>query len=152
MVINPRRHSILNGFCLSSKSAPRRIRFLRVAFSVHVFCKKGLKMNEMHARKKIFFWLSGASFKQIQKKKWKKMSVAWLSCHLLQNFDQTSLQVLANRRGNFCTMAFTRIAEQPGQSLTRLQAPVVRRVDSAIHWITLLVFLVFIRWIALFTF
>ena len=63
------------------------------------------------------------------------MSVAWLSCHLLQNFDQTSLQVLENRRGNFCTMAFTRIAEQPGQSLTRLQAPVVRRVDSAIHWI-----------------
>ena len=31
-------------------------------------------------------------------------------------------------------------------------APVVRRVDSAIHWITQLVLLVFIRWIALSTF
>ena len=31
------------------------------------------------------------------------------------------------------------------------QAPVVRRVDSAIHWITQLVLLVFIRWIVIYS-
>ena len=30
------------------------------------------------------------------------------------------------------------------------QAAVVQRVDSAIHWISQLVFLVFIRWIAIY--
>ena len=30
-----------------------------------------------------------------------------------------------------------------------LQAPVVQKVDSAIHWITLLVLIVFIRWIVI---
>ena len=30
------------------------------------------------------------------------------------------------------------------------QAPVVRRVDSAIHWITQLVLLVFIRWMVIY--
>ena len=42
------------------------------------------------------------------------------------------------------------VSDQMHKEFTNVQAPVVQTVDSVIHWITQLVLIVFIRWIAIY--